>query len=116
MSFQFYMDVHIPWSITKGLRLRGIDVLTSQEDGTREFEDAALLDCATELERVLFTQDDDFLREATLRFQTGAIFSGIVYAHQDTAMVGQYLDDLELIAQVCEPDEWINRLEYLPLK
>ena len=30
------MDVHIPAAITAGLRLRDIDVLTSQEDGTRE--------------------------------------------------------------------------------
>lgn len=29
------MDVHIPYSIASQLRLRGVDVLTSQEDGTQ---------------------------------------------------------------------------------
>jgi hypothetical protein len=27
------MDVHVPWAITAELRLRGVDVLTAQEDG-----------------------------------------------------------------------------------
>ena len=64
MSLAFYMDHHVPKAITNGLRLRGVDVLTAYEDGTREYEDADLLDRATELQRVLFTQDDDLLSEA----------------------------------------------------
>jgi predicted nuclease of predicted toxin-antitoxin system len=53
------MDVHVPAEITNGLRLRGIDVITSQEDGTRESDDESLLARATELERMLFTEDTD---------------------------------------------------------
>jgi hypothetical protein len=34
MAIAFYFDVHIPKPITNGLRLRGVDVLTSQEDAT----------------------------------------------------------------------------------
>jgi hypothetical protein len=30
MAVGIYMDVHIPRSITNGLRLRGVDVLTAQ--------------------------------------------------------------------------------------
>lgn len=33
------MDVHVKRAVTEGLRLRGVDVLTAQEDGTAEFED-----------------------------------------------------------------------------
>ncbi len=33
MPISFYMDEHIPKAITLGLRMRGIDVLTAQEDG-----------------------------------------------------------------------------------
>jgi predicted nuclease of predicted toxin-antitoxin system len=58
------MDVHVPAAITDGLRLRGVDVLTAQEDGTGEFFDSDLLDRATALGRVLFTQDKGLLREA----------------------------------------------------
>ena len=61
------MDVHVPYAITIGLRLRGVDAVTAQEDDASELDDSTLLDRATELGRVLFTQDDDLLREAKLR-------------------------------------------------
>ena len=64
VSVSLYLDVHIPAAITEGLRLRGVDVLTAQEDGGRRLPDDKLLDRATALGRVLFTQDDDLLREA----------------------------------------------------
>jgi predicted nuclease of predicted toxin-antitoxin system len=62
----FYMDQHIPRAITEGLRLRGVDVVTAYEDGASRMEDAELMDRATEIRRVLFTQDDDLLAEAAL--------------------------------------------------
>ena len=39
MIVGLYMDVHVPMTITEGLRRRGVDVLTSQEDGTRRATD-----------------------------------------------------------------------------
>jgi predicted nuclease of predicted toxin-antitoxin system len=57
------MDVHIPRAVSTALRLRGIDVLTAQQDGAERWEDDALLMRATALERILVTQDDDLLRE-----------------------------------------------------
>ncbi len=33
MPIAFYMDEHIPMAITLGLRMRGVDILTAQEDG-----------------------------------------------------------------------------------
>ena len=56
MSVGLYMDVHVPAAITRGLLLRGVDVLTAQIDGTTELPDPDLLDRATELGRVLFSQ------------------------------------------------------------
>ena len=57
------MDVHVPLAITEGLRRRNVDVLTAQEDGAQRIGDSDLLDRAAFLNRVLFTQDDDFLVE-----------------------------------------------------
>ncbi|MBI3698466.1 MAG: DUF5615 family PIN-like protein [Acidobacteria bacterium] len=116
MSVGSHMDVHIPYAVTIALRLRGVDVLTAQEDGTGQLEDPALLDRATEMERVLFSQDDDLLREATRRQRRGEHFSGVLYAHQLSITIGHCLEDLELIARASDPIEWINRVEYLPLK
>ena len=61
------MDVHVPYAITAGLRLRGVDILTAQQDHSQELDDAALLDRATALKRILFTQDDDLLAEGVAR-------------------------------------------------
>jgi hypothetical protein len=99
-----------------GLRLRGVDILTAQEDGSRELEDATLLDRATTLHRILFTRDDDLLREGAIRQKRGPGFTGIVYAHQLDVSIGQCVVELELIAKASDSDDWINRMEYLPLK
>ena len=87
----------------------------TQDDGTAEFEDTLLLDRATELGRLLFTQDKDLLREATRRQRAGERFSGIVYAHQLEIRVGECVNNLEIIAKGSEPEEWICRVEHLPL-
>ena len=105
MSVKLYMDVHVRRAVTNGLRLRGVDVLTAQEDGARELGDPALLDRATALGRILFTQDDDLLREAAKRMHSREAFAGVIYAHQLNIAVGQCVDELELIAKATEPDE-----------
>jgi len=53
LSVALYMDVHVRAEVTDGLRARGVDVLTAQEDGTAELDDPELLDHATALGRVL---------------------------------------------------------------
>ena len=65
------MDEHVHRAITAGLRLRGVDVLTVQEDGRRQVRDDVLLDRASGLRRVLFSQDEDLLAEATRRQREG---------------------------------------------
>jgi predicted nuclease of predicted toxin-antitoxin system len=110
------MDEQVPSAITDGLRQRGVDVLTVQEDGGRGATDPVVLDRATELGRVLFTRDDDFLREATGRQRSGQPFAGVIYAHQTRVTIGRCVQDLELLAGVLDPPEMANRVEHLPLK
>jgi len=86
VTVALYMDEHVHRAITTGLRLRGVDVLTAQDDGRRHVPDALLLDRATELERVLFSQDEDLLIEANHRHRAGIPFAGVVYAHQPTGI------------------------------
>ena len=59
MGLRLYMDHHVPRAITIGLRLRQVDVVTAFEERTHKLADSDLLDHATTLGRVLFTQDDD---------------------------------------------------------
>lgn len=69
MSLGLYMDEQVPRQITTGLRLRGVDVLTIQEDNRTGVPDPILLNRATELSRVMFSRDQDFLIEANRRQQ-----------------------------------------------
>ncbi len=115
MTLALYMDEHVHRSITIGLRLRQIDVMTVQEDGRTGSRDAEILDRAMEIERILFTQDDDFLVEAQRRQAAGIDFSGIIYAHQLGISIGNCIRDLELIAQITTFDELVNTVRYLPL-
>ena len=109
------MDENVPRAITAGLRLRGINVLSAQEDGRSGMPDPALLDRATELQRVLFSQDDDLLVEAQRRQKEGITFAGVIYAHQLGITIGQCVRDLELLVKASEAKDLVNRVEYLPL-
>lgn len=115
MPIRFYMDAHIPRAITVGLRVRGIEVLTAQEDGMALSSDSDLLDRASELDRVFFTFDDDLLREAARRWRDGAPFAGIIYAHPLRITVGQCVRDLGVVADKAEPADFHNQLLFLPL-
>jgi predicted nuclease of predicted toxin-antitoxin system len=56
-----YMDHHVHAAITDGLRRRGVEVITAQEDGAARFDDERLLERATQLGCILFSQDKDLL-------------------------------------------------------
>ena len=109
------MDVHVPASITRGLLLRGVDVLTAQLDGTTHLADPELLDRTTKLGRVLFSQDEDLLAEATKRQRSGNFFGGVIYAHQLGITIGRAIQDLQILADAGAPEDFANRVEYLPL-
>lgn len=107
------MDVHVRRAVTTALRLRSIDVLTAQEDGSAELADDALLRRATELGRVLVSQDEDLRARWSSEHKD---FSGIIYAHQLRITIGQMVEDLELVASATSQEEWLGRIEYLPLR
>jgi hypothetical protein len=109
------MDMHVPRAVTSALRLRAIDVLTAQEDGVEEWDDADLLPRATDLGRILMSQDKDLLREGVRLLREGHGSSGIVCAHQLRVSIGQMVEGLVLIAGATSREEWWGRIEYLPI-
>jgi uncharacterized protein with PIN domain len=115
MAIALYMNQHVPRAVTVELRLRGVDVITAHEDGASRMDDPELLDRAGELGRVLFTRDDDLLTEATRRQREGIPFRGVIYAHQLRVSIGTCVHDLEIIAKAGEPEDLMNRAEFLPL-
>jgi predicted nuclease of predicted toxin-antitoxin system len=61
-KIKHYTDEHIARAVVRGLRRRGVDVQTVSEAGMLGATDEEHLRFATEQQRVVFTQDDDFLR------------------------------------------------------
>ena len=109
------MDVHVPISVTRQLRLRAVDVITAQEDDAAAFPDDQLLGRASELDRLLFTQDIRFKALAENWQRSGREFAGLIFAHQLRTSIGQLVTDLEIIAKASDPDDWRGMVEEIPL-
>ena len=59
-SVKFQTDEHIPSAVIIGLQRRGIDVLSTPQAGLLGSSDRDQLTFATQQQRVVVTQDDDF--------------------------------------------------------
>ncbi len=104
-----YMDEHIPRAVTVGLRLKGLDVLTVQEDGFSGKSDPELLNRASSL------KDDDLLVEAVQRQRSGKEFFGVIYAHPLKVSIGICVKDIELLAKFADIEDIKNQVIFLPL-
>ena len=109
------MDENVSRLITEGLRRRGVDVLTVQEDGLSGESDPIVFARAVELGYIIFSQDRDFLIEAKRRQIEGYNFPGVIYCRQSRISIGDCIRDLEIIAKVGTLEEFANRVTFLPL-
>lgn len=107
-TVRFYTDEHVGRAVVNGLRQRGVDVLTVQEAGTLGASDEEHLARARTEGRVIFTQDDDFLRLYAAEVE----HAGIVYAPQGTS-IGDIIRGLMLIYQVLDSEDMEGHVEFL---
>lgn len=105
---KFYADEHVSKAVVRGLRQRGVDVLTVAEAGMRGASDEQHLIRGRMEGRVIFTQDRDFLR----LHAAGQDHAGIVYVPSGTS-IGEIISGLMLIYQVFDSAEMKDHLEYL---
>jgi hypothetical protein len=104
MAIALYFDVHVDRAITDQLRLREVNVLTAEEDGTRRLTDELLLEHASRLGRPLFTHDIRLNAMAERWQSQGRPFCGVIFAHLMHVSIGQCVRDLELIAKATDPE------------
>lgn len=57
-----------------------------------------------------------YFAKARLRQREDRHFAGVIYAHQLRIAIGQCINDLELICEVNQPEDFVCLVEYLPLK
>jgi predicted nuclease of predicted toxin-antitoxin system len=61
-QIKFHLDENVSNAVAEGLRRRGIDVTTTPEQTLMGASDPEQLAFALKQQRVIFTQDDDFLK------------------------------------------------------
>ncbi|HAN75957.1 MAG TPA: hypothetical protein DCQ63_18045 [Planktothrix sp. UBA8402] len=110
-------DENFNGDIVRGLFLRqpDLDLLRVQDVGLRKVDDPEILDWATSNGRILLTHDratmPDFAYE---RLSQGQQMSGL-FVINDRMSVRQVIDELLLLIDCSEQDEWKGIVLYLPL-
>ncbi|MCG9884344.1 MAG: DUF5615 family PIN-like protein [Cyanobacteria bacterium] len=110
-------DENFNGDIVRGLFLRQptLDLLRVQDVGLREVDDPAILDWTASNGRILLTHDratmPDFAYE---RLSQGQQMSGL-FVINDRMPVRQVIDELLLLNDCSEQDEWKGIVLYLPL-
>jgi hypothetical protein len=106
-TIRFHLDENCDPAIAAGLRRQGIDVTTAHDSCTRAIEEH--VGYAFRDNRVVFTQDRDFLR----LHAAGTPHRGIAYCKKDTLGIGEIINGLMLIWEIYDPEEMVGRIEYL---
>lgn len=103
--------------ILRGLRARvpSVDIVTVQGVGLGGRHDRDVLAWAVEQRRVLLTHDvTTMTAHAYDRIASGRPMPGVFAVHQ-TAAIGPTIDDLVLLVEASDDDEWEGQVRYLPL-
>ena len=110
---RFYADENVDERIVRGLRLRGVDVMTVYEARMIGRSDEDQLTKATSDGRVLITTDQDFLRLDRQWSLEGKAHAGIIFYSQYHTSVGTCIWRVKLITDLLTPEEMMNHLEFI---
>lgn len=106
---RFLLDEHVPRAIARGLRNRGVEVLTVGDADLLSATDELIVEYAFTEGYVIFTQDEDFLRIHSQNVE----HAGIVYSKQGRRTFGELVQFLKLIADCITEEEMVGAIEYV---
>jgi hypothetical protein len=106
---RFHLDESADGRLAAALRRRGIDVTTPLDTALISAEDEQHLTFADTENRVIITQDSDFLK----LHQAGSRHAGIAYCAPGTRTLGYLLRYLCLMHDCLTPEDMRGRVEYL---
>lgn len=95
-----YADEHIPLAIIEALRRAGHDVLRAIDRYPEGTEDRTHFEAASQENRVLLTQDTDFLALSSSTLAEGRHHAGVIYWPQGTYRVGQVVRRLKQYLEI----------------
>lgn len=113
---QFLADEDFNGRILRGLLLRNpnVDIVRVQDIGHSGATDSVILNWANDHHRILLTHDGRTMPlHVRTRFAEGLSISGVLIV-DDLAPIGVCIDDIMLVAESSEPEEWLNQVYYLP--
>src|ERR1044071_2268553 len=103
--------------IVRGLLRRNpsLDIVRIQDVGLRGEEDPLILEWAANEGRIVLTHDAATMAQfAYERVKAGLSMPGLIEVADDLP-IGSVIEDILLIAETSERDEWEVRVIYLPL-
>mgnify|MGYP000007275143 CR=1 FL=1 len=104
--------------IVRALRrtLPDVSILGVREAGRAGRADPEVLAWAADEDRVLLTRDvTTMTRHALDRIARGESMPGVIAVHQRLP-IGSVVDDLVLAASCSFPEDWVNQIQFLPLR
>jgi hypothetical protein len=104
--------------IVRALRrtLPDLNILGVREAGHAGNADPEVLAWTAEEDRVLLTHDvTTMTRHALQRIARGQSMPGVIAVHQRLP-ISSVVDDLVLVASCSFAEDWVNRIQFLPLR
>ncbi len=116
MKIRFQADADFNQNILRAVRRRNsaIDFQTADEADLRGSEDKDVLKRAARENRLLISHDRRTMPFHFARFIATQTSAGLIIVSQDLS-IRQAAEDLVLIWEASEAEEWINRIASLPV-
>jgi predicted nuclease of predicted toxin-antitoxin system len=116
MRVRFQADADLDGRIIRGLRRAApeIDIRTSGDAGLAGLGDPEVLRIAADSGRILVSQDRRTMPVHFARFTSGAQSPGVILL-REAIPISTAIEQLALIWNASEAEEWANRVVWIPL-
>ena len=116
MRIKFQADADLDGRVIRGLRRIApeIDMRTSAEARLAGLDDPDVLRSSAADARILVSQDRSTMPAHFRRFIAESESAGVILV-RSAVPIGVVIEELPLIWAASEPEEWTNRLVWIPL-
>ena len=108
-----YADHHVVFALVQALRSRGMDVVTAGDSGQQQSDDTVLLAYALANQRVMLTNDTDFLVLAAECSRRNEVFAPVFFWPQQQRGIGEMMRKIIREASVQAYEEACSRVFFL---
>lgn len=110
-------DENFNYAIVRGLKARSenVDIVCADEVSLLATADPVILEWAADHDRIVLTHDRSTMRDfAGDRLRAGNFMPGVLLFQSDVS-IGLAINELVMLAECSEHNEWNGRIVFLPL-